>query len=221
MINRDPITGSLVGPSGFVADTNVNTGFLHTTGVDVEGNYRTSFSDMHVGDYGGLALSFNGTYTRSFVFEPSARIGQYDCVGLYGSTCGTPTPRWRHRARITWETPWDNLALSFQWRYISAVKPDLSSKNPLLAGNPAIFAGSVDPIDNISAFNYFDLSATMRVRDGLNLRAGVNNIFDKNPPAVDQSNIGLASPPFGNGNTFPGVYDALGRTIFIGFTADF
>jgi hypothetical protein len=38
---------------------------------------------------------------------------------------------------------------------------------------------------------------------------------------VDSSNFGLSSPPFGNGNTFPQVYDALGRTIFIGITADF
>ncbi|HEY5106406.1 MAG TPA: TonB-dependent receptor [Caulobacteraceae bacterium] len=221
LIHRDPLTGSIVGPGGFVTNTNVNTGFLHTRGIDVEANYRTTLADLHIGDYGGLALSFNGTYTDEYVFQPSPRIGQYDCVGLYGATCGTPTPRWRHKARITWETPFDNLAISLQWRYISGVRPDISSSNPLLAGRAGVFNNDTDPIDRIKAFNYFDLSATWRVKDGVNLRAGVNNIFDKDPPVVDQSNIGLASPPFGNGNTFPGVYDSLGRTIFVGFTADF
>jgi hypothetical protein len=28
----------------------------------------------------------------------------------------------------------------------------------------------------------------------------------------------LPGPPAGNGNTFPGVYDSLGRTIFVGAT---
>ena len=220
LIHRDPVTGSIVGPAGFVTNTNINTGFLHTRGIDVEANYRTTFADLHIGDYGGLALSFNGTYTDEFIFQPSPLIGQYDCTGYFGATCGTPTPRWRHKARITWETPFDNLAISLQWRYISGVRPDAESTNPLLFGL-GTFAGGVDPIDRIKAYNYFDLAATWRVKDGVNLRAGVNNIFDKDPPVVDQSNLGLASPPFGNGNTFPGVYDSLGRTIFVGFTADF
>ena len=33
--------------------------------------------------------------------------------------------------------------------------------------------------------------------------------------------IGDATAPFGNGNTYPGVYDALGRTIFFGTTLKF
>ena len=44
---------------------------------------------------------------------------------------------------------------------------------------------------------------------------------DKDPPVVDQLNFGLSAPPVGNGNTFPGVYDALGRVFFFGITADY
>ena len=46
-------------------------------------------------------------------------------------------------------------------------------------------------------------------------------MFDKDPPLVDTNTLGISSPPFGNGNTFPGVYDSLGRTFFVGITADF
>ena len=73
----------------------------------------------------------------------------------------------------------------------------------------------------IKAYNYFDLAGTWTVRDGTTLRFGVNNVFDKDPPIVDTNNFGVSSPPFGNGNTFPGVYDSLGRTFFVGITADF
>jgi len=31
----------------------------------------------------------------------------------------------------------------------------------------------------------------------------------------------IAGPPFGNGNTYPQVYDALGRNLFLNVTAKF
>ena len=52
--------------------------------------------------------------------------------------------------------------------------------------------------------------------DGLELRGGVRNLFDRNPPVTDNNSAPASSI---NGNTFPGTYDALGRVIFIGATA--
>ncbi|MGF2526099.1 hypothetical protein ACQUW0_27720, partial [Ralstonia pseudosolanacearum] len=74
---------------------------------------------------------------------------------------------------------------------------------------------------SIPAYNWIDLSGTWKVRDGLTFRAGVNNVFDKDPPILDSNNYPISGSPFGNGNTFPGTYDYLGRTIFVGLTADF
>jgi outer membrane receptor protein involved in Fe transport len=51
------------------------------------------------------------------------------------------------------------------------------------------------------------------------LRAGVNNLFDKDPPISDST--GVVGPPFGNGNTYPQVYDALGRKFFASVTVQF
>ena len=39
------------------------------------------------------------------------------------------------------------------------------------------------------------------------LYAGCNNIFDRDPPILSSA---IAGPPFGNGNTYPQVYDTLG-----------
>ncbi len=47
---------------------------------------------------------------------------------------------------------------------------------------------------------------------------GVNNIFDRDPPVAGQQ---VVPAGFGNGNTYPQVYDALGRYLFAGFTVDF
>jgi outer membrane receptor protein involved in Fe transport len=248
-IHRDPVTNVIFGGSqlqgtgtnvfgnGSVSNFNTNTGFVKTSGIDFEAAYNTHFRDWNMPDWGSLGFDFTGTYTLNFIDSPSKKIGSFDCAGFFGTTCsnsivngevGGPIPKWRHKFRVTWGTPWDNLSLSLQWRYISSVNPDFDSSNPLLRGSPANVcghgfsgAGCGDPADHIPAVNYIDLGAIWRVRDGVTLRAGVNNVFDKDPPIVDQINIGLSSPPVGNANTFPGVYDTLGRVFFIGLTADF
>jgi iron complex outermembrane recepter protein len=255
MIHRDPTDNvifaqnqinnlgnlSTMFANGSVNNFNVNTGYLHTTGIDFEADYRTKFSDWGLGEWGGLALHFDGTWTGTFQVQPSPKIGSFDCAGLFGPQCsnavaagldGGPIPKWRHMFRVTWTTPWDNLTVSVDWRHISGVKPEFSSGQKLLDtganGNASCpgtpyppVGGGCDAIDNIGAYDYMDLSLIWRVKNGVTLRAGMNNVFDRDPPVVDQSNLALSAPPIGNGNTFPSVYDALGRTMFIGLTADF
>jgi outer membrane receptor protein involved in Fe transport len=216
--------------AGSVSNFNTNTGYLKTSGIDFAADYQTRFSDWHMGDWGSIDFNYSSTYTLSFDVEPSVKIGHFDCVGFFGPQCsgavaggfdGGPIPAYRHKFRVTWGTPWDNLSLSLAWRYISAVKPEFASKNPLLATGANNSVTPTDPVDDIPAINYIDFAALWRVRDGVTLRAGVSNVFDQDPPVVDQSNLGLSSPPTGNGNTFPGVYDALGRVFFFGITADY
>ena len=157
-----------------------------------------------------------GTYTNRLTTQPATGGPTYECVGRFGSTCLTPTPRWRSKTRLTWAAPVLPVTLSVQWRYIGGSDPDVNSSNLFLNDGLA-----TDTADRIVAYNYFDLSGTWKVKDGLLFRAGVNNIGDRDPPVVDANNLALAGPPYGNGNTFPGVYDSLGRTFFLGLTADF
>jgi iron complex outermembrane receptor protein len=220
--HRDPATGTIYGATGYIDARNVNTGYLKTSGVDVNANYRTNFSDWGMGDWGGVGFSFVGTYTDKYITEPATGAGTYDCAGLYGPVCSTnaatgPIPKWKHKFRATWTTPWP-VTVSLDWRYISHVKFDANQSNIFLA-DPL---GRTDVVDaKIKSYNYFDLSGTWRVRDAVTFRAGVNNLFDKDPPFLDSTDFPAAGPPYGNGNTYPGTYDALGRTIFVGLTADF
>jgi iron complex outermembrane recepter protein len=87
---------------------------------------------------------------------------------------------------------------------------DRTSSNPLLRGN-------VNPVDReLARQNYLDLSAAYTINKMFTVRGGVNNITDRDPPLSAQVGAG-----FGNGNTYPQVYDALGRRIFVNFTAKF
>jgi outer membrane receptor protein involved in Fe transport len=214
-IHRSALSGEISG-DGFVSAILVNNGTLHTRGWDYEATYKLSLADIGMGDHGSLVFHDVGTLLNIYGAEPVVGFGSYNCAGLYGTVCGTPDPKLRNTFRATWVSPW-SLSLSMQWRYFGSATLDQLQANPLLAGGP-------DNIPNdrkIPAYSWIDLSGVWKFHDGYNLRFGVNNVFDKDPPIVDSNGYGLASPPFGNGNTFPQVYDTLGRTFFIGLTADF
>jgi outer membrane receptor protein involved in Fe transport len=223
LVHRAPGTGSLwLGTNGFVDATTVNVGFEQEKGIDVEANYRTDLDRFGLENAGRVALVFNGTWLDSKVVDPGIialdasgkPFTTYDCAGLYGTrTCGPPNPQWRHRARLTWTTPWTGLDISGAWRYIGEVKAQTTSSNPFLSGQTFSFD------EKLKAQNYFDLSAQYRMKDRYTFRIGVNNVFDKAPPLAGSSLGGTSI--FFNGNTYPTVYDALGRFAFVGVTADF
>jgi len=220
-INRDPATHSITTQNGYVIDTVLNEGSLATKGFDFEANYAVNFDDWGAKGWGSLGINFVGTLLNNLTTQPLAGFDEkYDCAGMYGYVCGSPDPKWRHKVRVTWTSPWD-FDLSFQWRHMSSVKLDSNTNNPLLNGNCGGSATSPAPCPDttdavIPAFDYFDLSGDWNVREGVDLHAGVNNIFDKNPPLIF---AGIAGPSqLGNGNTFPGTYDSLGRQIFVGVT---
>ncbi len=219
LIHRDPVTGGLDTNNGFVDLRNANSGYLLEDGVDAALNYRYHLPDWWRGSTAGsLDFSFVGTWTNQLTTEPSSSSSDtYDCAGLYGATCGVPTPHFRTVTRVTWNTPF-NLTASVRWRYNGPVALDQLSPNPLLN------TGVIDNVKseaNIKSYSYFDVALTYKVKDGLVLRGGVNNVFDLDPPLVDANSLAISGPPFGNGNTFPGFYDSLGRNIFVGLTANF
>ena len=229
MVHRSA-SGSIFG-AGYVDAVNTNLPYLQTKGIDFEANYQTQFSDWGMDGWGGLAFAFKGTYLDSLTTKSSQFSNAYDCAGYYGLVCYTPNPKWRHQLRVTWDSPWD-FQISVLWRHISSVNLDANSNNPLIGGGPPLNAASYacaaglggiqDCRDNkLASYDYFDLSGSWEVRSGLELRAGISNLFDKNPPVMDSAFYGVSGAPFGNGNTYPGVYDSLGRTVFIGATVKY
>ena len=123
---------------------------------------------------------------------------------MYGpNKCGAPNPEYRHKMRATWNTPWD-IEAALTWRHISKVVLQGTSSNPLLSG-------TVRAVEReLAAQNYIDLAASWTVAKRFTVSLGVNNLFDKDPPITSQLSTGQ-----GNGNTYPSVYDALGRKVFV------
>lgn len=203
-IHRDSRGTLWATPQAFIEANNANLARIRAVGFDIGANYR-----LRLGGMGSLDLGFIGTRVRKLETESVVGLGTYDCAGLFGAgTCLKPTPKWRHKLRTGWTTPW-GVDLALTWRYIGETKDEVTSSNPLLTG-------TVQPVQEKNGpVNYFDIAAKYNLTKNLTLRAAINNLFDKDPP------LSASGAPFGNGNTYPVVYDALGRKISLGVTATF
>ncbi|MCC2954284.1 TonB-dependent receptor [Massilia sp. IC2-477] len=205
LIQRDRLGSLWALNAGRIVATNQNLGMRSTKGLDLGANYG-----MKLAGYGSLDLSYIGTVLKEFKSEDFPGSGEYDCAGLHGTTCGTPLPKYRHKIRAVWGTPWRGLEVGVTWRYIKGVKLDATSDNELLATD-------FEPADEkLAARNYLDLVGQWAINKNFTLRAGMNNALDKDPPVT-----GVVAAVFGNGNTYPQVYDAMGRHIFLNLTAKF
>lgn len=192
--------------TGFITATNVNTGELSTAGFDLLASYTYDTER-----YGTFAFSYVGTMLDKLevLSLPDETVTPpFDCAGMYGGRCQTnfgtgANPDYRHKAGVTWSSIDGKYSLTGTWRYYSEVDLDGNS-------DPTSINASLD------SQNYLDLSGRYNVLENTTLRLGVNNIMDEDPPL--SSVVGTAP---GNGNTYPQVYDAFGRYIFIGATMDF
>ena len=211
-IVRAPSTGSLNGNSttsgGYVIQKNYNLGTAVNSGVDAQMSYRV---DLPPG-FGGVSFALNGTYLLHNQAQPLPAAASYDCAGLFGVTCQTVNPRWHHLLRATWDTAWD-VSASLTWRYIGKVEQDNNTDDPTLHYS---YWGAYDYFNaRIPAFNYLDLEATWNVNKILQIRAGANNLLDKDPPLVDSELVAG-----GAANTYS-TYDMFGRQLFVAFSAKF
>ncbi|AYG95818.1 TonB-dependent receptor [Brevundimonas naejangsanensis] len=204
--------GQLWVGTGNVIDLNTNIGGLSTSGVDVAVNYNMDLGDFGWDRAGTLGFAMVGTWLDKL--ETDTGLGfansKYDCAGFFANQCGVPNPEWRHRLRVDWGTPIEGLNVNGTWRYYGG------SEIAVLGADGSLDNSPTTRIDReFDAINYFDLAATWQARDNVSVRAGVNNVFDTDPP------LSYSVGTTGNNNTYPQLYNAMGRYFFFGVTANF
>jgi iron complex outermembrane receptor protein len=205
-ITRDSLGTLWLLPEARIVATSTNIGSVKTSGVDIGANYF-----YRLGAMGSLSMTMNGSWLKNYQVEEIPGDGSYDCAGLYNGAgvCGQPRPTWRHKLRVNWTTPWQ-LELAATWRYFKGSDIETSSDQELLKG-------SFNPVEqHLPAISYLDLAAVYNLTKKISLTAGLNNLLDKDPPLTSKYGTGA-----GNGNTFPSMYDAMGRKIFLNVTAKF
>ena len=123
------LTGNNIAGGGYIVQQNLNIANAEVSGVDLQTAYL-----LHLpGDSGSLSFAMNGAYLLTAKTTPLPGAHTYDCAGLYGNTCQTVNPRWRHNLRTTWSTPW-NFDVALTWRFVGSVSLDNNDSDPTLDG---------------------------------------------------------------------------------------
>jgi len=203
----DPVICGLIsrGPNGnlwiddsnaFVISTNINIGFFEAAGTDLTASY-----DFEVGNMGSVLLQIRGSYLETWDETPLPGGITNKCAGAVGRDCDRPRPEWKHMFNAVWATPWD-LDLLLGWRYQGETKELAPTRY------------------TADAQNYIDLGAnytTDFLGGTTSFNVGISNVFDESPPVSGFMN----NADFSAGNTFPGIYDAMGQYWFVGITQSF
>jgi len=198
-VPRDQVTGRK-DPNPRLSYSNV--GGIVSQGVDVAFNWSAALSDMGIHFIPGrVSYALNGNYMIKDARQaaPGEPFEEFTGLSGFGSF------RWTAYNTFGWFNGAANASLN--WRYYPSTESYTHS------------TGQNDRIQGIGAYNIFDLSAGYQITPALQLRAGVDNLFNKAPPVSD-FDPGVGGPGttgYAPGNIASGgAYDLLGRRYFMG-----
>lgn len=192
-------------PNGQIDDvrsTLQNVGKLKARGLDFQTDYRFSVPWGIGGNDGNVSL----TLLTSWLFERSMQVlsnqPELDCAGYMGGGCGGGTgaimiPDFKLNLTAGYKS--GPLSVRVQSRMIDSfnLRPGLTAA-----------------VNKAPRVWYFDSNATFDFNEHVQFFAGIDNLFDKQPPILG---TGLA----GDANTDVGVYDVLGRRYNAGIRVKF
>ncbi len=191
LVQRDN-TGQL----STVATPFLNLGALKTDGVEIQIHWGLPFAFLQ--ESGSVYIDSAIGYLNNFSVQLLPGAAFLDYTGISNGGAGPNsvpprvTPEWK--ALTTFGYRSDNIGLGLRWRYQSAVD-DVSA---------VLTPNNVQP--GVGVYNLFDLFGRFEVTEGLELRGGVNNLFDTSLPFVASSQI----------STDPALYDLVGRSFYVG-----
>ena len=186
LINRNPVNGSLWLTGGYISAQITNISEEQTSGIDVIFDYSVDTN------WGPLVVSGVTTLLDSYDITELPGEAAIGCSGNWGGSCGkNPMPEVMGSYTVGLTTEFDTDVI-LGVRYLGETD-DLN-------------ANDID----FDAYTYLDATAIYSVNDNMSVTLGVSNLLDKEPGYT--SDAGTAP---GNGNTFPGYFDAFGRHIHL------
>ena len=149
--------------------------------------------DLDMANVNGYTIDFDATWHNSYEQEFTYGGGR-DYVGSADGFAVYPELRYV----LSFGLNGDSWNAFWNIRYVS--------ESDDVWRHPSVTADAV-----AEATTYHDLSASYDMGNSV-LRFGINNVTDEEPPYF-HSNF--------NGNTEPGVYDVIGRRMFVSITSTF
>lgn len=194
LITRDPNTGLISN----IINPQLNLGGYQTSGIDVAGDWTIPLDELGLGKGAGrIKLTSVVSWLDSFKIQTLPGGSTLEYAGTIGNQqidfFGTAKPTWKATSSFGWGT--DTFQSTLRWRYIGSMA---NARN----------VGASGTLHGVPAVSYFDLDLTAKVGKQFELRAGIVNLFDKQPPTLNDSLIGSYA-------TDPYTYDLIGRRFYV------
>ena len=199
------IRRNTTGATDTVIGQYTNIGFVKTAGIDFTFDWHANLSDLGMGSApGALSANLAVTELQKYVVQVATGDTPVDYRGSTGFDTNTGVQfTWKSFLTVGYSIgPAD---ISLRWRHLPSVE------------NVARVLSPTANVADTPSNDQIDLFGTWRLLDQVTLRAGIENLMDKDPPRVGvtptNSQAGLTDSS--------GVYDELGRRFFVGVTAKF
>lgn len=189
----------------------VNAANFRTQGIDFAANYKTGDFSLFGNEESNLSFRAAYTYLRKLSLQPldtlpvENNLGQLDGDGRLGAG-------FKHKASASTALKTGPITLSWDLNYLSKIKDTLGADAASPLG---------DETNSIGAYWYHDMQLRWQVGDDDNRRlefyAGIDNLFDKKPPLINQNG---ASNVTGT-ETAADTYDPYGRRFYVGASVKF
>jgi outer membrane receptor protein involved in Fe transport len=201
---RNPTSGGLSGdPSYGLLETEQNIAFIQVEGVDFAADYL-----VDAGNFGSIDLSFVATHLSKNSDKPAPGVQTNVCKGKWGPVCDSPSASVRFLQRTDWY--FGDFNLGYRWRFIRGSDYE----------EPGVL---VSKYESLADVHYVDLifgwtPSGVDMLDGFEFQLGIENVFDADPPI---SGMDVGPTDQNSGNTWPGTYDTVGRSLTMRATKKF
>ena len=150
------------------------------------------------GNVGEFTAAYTAHQYLTNEFQTTAASAVVDCKGKYGTSCD-PVPEFRSTLRVGWFR--EQFDASLLWRHIGDMVARVKEISTLF---PAF--------RSVDAQDYFDLTFGYEYEDIGRISLLIRNVADEDPPILGNN---TGSTTFNSGNTFPSLYDTMGRTYMV------
>jgi iron complex outermembrane receptor protein len=174
-----------------------NQGRLKTSGLDLGAEWyseRGAWGRVGVNLSGTLVLKYDRQYGPQEPYRTNLGVFLNDQV----------IQKWRHRINFEWDSGPYSLTLANQ--YSSSYTDQNTTYDP--------YTDALLPPNHVKHYSLWDLTGSWAISKNLKLRAGVLNLFDKDPPFSNQAWFFLAGYD-------PSYTDPRGRSGFVNVNYSF
>ena len=212
-VSRNTGTGAM-GPTGIQYE---NLATISTSGIDVQLDWTVMLADMGLSKVpGAIQLSALVTYLNYMdtISTPGGPVTHW--AGSLGPTLtGLDPGAFKYKTNTTLTYLVGPMSVGINWRFLPHVHSASYPTDP-----STTCAGC---FQDTKAFHDFDLFGTYTIKKNYTFRAGIQNLFNVQPPTTgaQAANFPIYNAIDGQGITNESFYDALGRRFYIGLNAKF